>query len=63
MTSCRKLQAGFQLDNMLKDIEDSIKNVRASPDGCGSVTIKIVTKRIVSIDVQMRHNVKETFDD
>lgn len=51
------------MDNMLKEIEDNIKKVRASHDGCGSVTIKIVTNRVVSIEMQVRYNVKETSND
>jgi hypothetical protein len=44
---------------VLKEIEKQVEIVRASRDGCGQVVIKVVRKRIVSIQTQFNFNMEE----
>lgn len=42
-----------------KEIEGQIETVRSSRDGCGQVVIKLLKRKIVSIQTQFNFNMEE----
>lgn len=44
----------------MEEIRRQLDIVKASHDGCGQVVIKVVKKRIVSIQTQFNFNMEET---